>query len=235
MTLEEVMQQLESYGSEQTRKIYSNHGSNMIMFGVKVGDMKKIMKQTKTNHELAQQLYATNNVDAMYLACMIADKKKATAEELDAWVKQAKWYFVSEYILAQLTADSGFALELAPKWIESNEMHIAAAGWAAYGCYLSLEPNENIDVEPIKTLLKRIENEVHNDQNRVSFAMNNFVIAVGSYVPELTELAIQTAEKIGKVAVNMGKTACKVPLATTYIQKVVDRGSVGKKRKKARC
>lgn len=235
MTLQEVMQELESYGSEQTRKIYSNHGSNMEMFGVKVGDMKKIMKKTKIDHTLAQQLYATNNVDAMYLACMIADKKKATADELNEWVKAAKWYFISEFILAQLAADSGLALELAPSWIAAEETHIAAAGWSAYACYLSLEADENIDKEAIKNLLTKVEAEVHLSKNRASYAMNNFVIAVGSYVPDLTELAQVTAQKIGKVAVNMGKTACKVPLASDYIEKVKKRGSIGKKRKKARC
>ncbi len=235
MTFEEVMQELENYGSEQTRKIYSNHGSNMDMFGVKVGDMKKIQKKTKTDHELAQKLYASNNIDAMYLACMIADKKKVSAEELNEWVKAAEWYFVSEYILSQLAADSGHALTLAPQWIEAKEEHIAAAGWASYGCYLSLEADENIDKNALKKRLMQIEKEIHQVENRVRFAMNNFVIAVGTYVPELSDLAQETAKRIGKVEVNMGKTACKVPVANDYIQKMKDRGSIGKKRKKARC
>jgi hypothetical protein len=65
--------------------------------------------------------------------------------------------------------------------------------------------------------------------------MNAFVIAVGSYVTPLTAKAKEVAEKIGKVSVDMGGTACKVPLATAYIKKVEDRGSLGKKRKSARC
>ena len=44
-----------------------------------------------------------------------------------------------------------------------------------------------------------------------------------------------TPKKIGKVEVDVNGTACKVPLATTYIQKVVDKDRIGKKRKKARC
>jgi hypothetical protein len=47
--------------------------------------------------------------------------------------------------------------------------------------------------------------------------------------------AIKIAEKIGKVNVEMGGTACKVPLATDYIQNLIDKGRVGKKRKMARC
>jgi len=69
----------------------------------------------------------------------------------------------------------------------------------------------------------------------VRFTMNGFVIAVGSYVRELTAKATEIGDKIGKINVDMGGTACKVPLAAEYIQKVKDRGSLGKKRKSARC
>jgi len=33
----------------------------------------------------------------------------------------------------------------------------------------------------------------------------------------------------------MGGTSCKVPYAPDYIQKVINRGILGKKRKMARC
>jgi hypothetical protein len=33
----------------------------------------------------------------------------------------------------------------------------------------------------------------------------------------------------------MGGTACKVPFAPDYIQKMKDKGNIGKKRKMARC
>ena len=62
-----------------------------------------------------------------------------------------------------------------------------------------------------------------------------FVIAVGSYVQALTDVALQIGAKIGPVAVDMGGTACKVPYAPDYIQKVQKRGAVGKKRKTTKC
>ena len=65
--------------------------------------------------------------------------------------------------------------------------------------------------------------------------MNGFVIAVGCYVEELTALALQTAGKIGRVSVDMGNTACEVPYAPEYIQKIQKRGTIGKKRKTAKC
>jgi hypothetical protein len=48
-------------------------------------------------------------------------------------------------------------------------------------------------------------------------------------------LALQTAAKIGPVTVDMGGTACKVPSAAEYIQKVQKRGAIGKKRKTVKC
>jgi hypothetical protein len=65
--------------------------------------------------------------------------------------------------------------------------------------------------------------------------MNNFVTSVGTYIPSLTEKAVEIAKSIGKISVDMGGTACKVPFAPEYIQKVVAKGYVGKKRKAVRC
>jgi hypothetical protein len=58
---------------------------------------------------------------------------------------------------------------------------------------------------------------------------------VGSYVPALASRAKAVAKVIGKVEVDMGGTACKVPDALTYIQKVEKAGRQGKKRKTAMC
>jgi hypothetical protein len=84
-------------------------------------------------------------------------------------------------------------------------------------------------------LLNRVQNTIHQVPNRMRFTMNGFIIAVGCYMKELSEHALEVAGHIGKVQVNMGETACKVQLATYYIQKVVEKGRLGKKRKMARC
>jgi hypothetical protein len=65
--------------------------------------------------------------------------------------------------------------------------------------------------------------------------MNGFVIAAGCYVPALTDSALNASKKIGAVKVNTDGTACKVPDAAIYINKVKDKGTLGKKKKMARC
>ena len=65
--------------------------------------------------------------------------------------------------------------------------------------------------------------------------MNGIVSAVGCDVQPLTALARQTGEKIGPVTDDMGNTACQVPDAREYIDKVAARGSIGKKRMTVKC
>ena len=65
--------------------------------------------------------------------------------------------------------------------------------------------------------------------------MNGFVISVGFFVEPCLKTAKAAAKKIGKVSVHVGDTACKVPLATEYIDKAETDGRLGKKRKTAKC
>ena len=235
MTAREVIKELEGYGNETTKRVFINHGAREPFFGVKVQDLKKIVKKIKKDYRLSLELYDTGNSDAMYLAGLIADEKAMTKQDLQKWVKGAYWYMISDYTVPWIAAESNFGKELAMEWVESDQEFIASAGWATLSNLVSLKPDYELDIENISALLDRVEMEIHSAKNRVRYTMNGFVIAVGSYIKELTNKAIIIGEKIGKVHVDMGGTACKVPLAPEYIQKVIDRGSHGKKRKVARC
>lgn len=235
MTTEEILKEMEGYGDEGTKNIFLKHGAREPFFGVKVQDLKKIHKKIKTDHELSLELYATGNSDAMYLAGLIADEDKISKTDLIKWADEAYWYMISEYTVPWIVVDSGHGIELGLAWIESKEERLASAGWATLACAAGRLPDEELDIPMYSQLLDRVEKNVHKAQNRVRFTMNGFVIAVGGAIKELTKKASKVGESIGKVSVDMGGTACKVPLATEYIQKIIDRGSHGKKRKTARC
>jgi hypothetical protein len=76
MELKEVMEELKSLGTERTKKAYINNGAQEPVFGVTISAMKPIFKKLKYNQSLAEQLYATGNYDAMYLAGMIAEPNR---------------------------------------------------------------------------------------------------------------------------------------------------------------
>jgi 3-methyladenine DNA glycosylase AlkD len=235
MTVKEIMSELEKLGSESTKKTFINHGANANVFGVKVGDLKKIQKKIKKNYELSLQLYDTGNSDAMYLAGLIADEKKMTKKDLQKWVENAPWNMISEYTVPWIAAESNYGWELATEWIDSKKDNIATSGWATLSSYVSITPDEKLDIKSLDKLLDRVKKEIHKAPNRVRYVMNGFVISVGCYVAALTAKAKQTGKDIGKVHVEMGGTACKVPEAPAYIDKVVKAGRLGRKRKEARC
>lgn len=235
MSTQEILKELEGYGDERTKSIFLKHGAREPYYGVKVQDSKKILKREKKNHELSLELYATGNSDAMYLAGLMADEKKISKNDLNKWADGAYWYMISEYTVPWIAAESPYGLELGLEWIDSDQERFAAAGWGTLSYNASLKPDSELDIAVYSRLLNRVEKTIHESQNRVRFTMNGFVIAVGSYIVELHEKATEVARKIGKIDVTLGGAGCKVPLATEHIQKVIDRGSFGKKRKTARC
>jgi len=235
MTKDEVLKELEAKGSEQTKKTLMKHGAKEPFFGVKVADLKLIVKKVKKNHELSLELYNTGNSDAMYLAGLIADEKQMTEEILRDWAEKAYWSYISEYTVPWVASESNYGWKLAMEWIESDNENIASCGWATLSSLATIKKDEELNIHRLSQLLDRVGDRIHSSKNRVRYTMNGFVIAVGAMVTELTEKAKEIASKIGKVSVDMGGTACKVPLATDYIKKVEDMGRVGKKKKVARC
>lgn len=235
MTTADIMQELKELGSDQTKKTFVRHGAPEPLYGVKVGDLKKLQKHIGKNYDLALELYNTGNSDAMYLAGLIADEDRMAKKDLENWVEKASWYMISEYTVAWVAAESKFGYELALTWINSPKENIASSGWATLASLVSITTDVDLDIDTLGVLLDRVAETIHQAPNRVRYTMNSFVIATGSGVPALTGKAKAVAEKIGLVQVEMGGTTCKVPSAVEYIFKVEDKGLIGKKRKDARC
>jgi 3-methyladenine DNA glycosylase AlkD len=223
MTVKEIMTQLESLGSQQIKNILLKHGVKEPFFGVKVGDLKPIVKKIKKDYQLAKDLYATGNADAMYLAGLIADDAKMTKKDLQTWVKNAVSNNINEYTVPWVAAEGQHGYELAMEWIDAKEPHVAAAGWATLANLAALKPDSELDMASLKKLLARVEKNIHNAPDRVRSTMNAFIVSVGSYVVNLSAEAITSAKRIG------------VPATIDYIKKAKDKGSLGKKKKTVKC
>jgi 3-methyladenine DNA glycosylase AlkD len=236
-TVSSVMAELKSKGKESTRKTYARHGmAPERLFGVSVADLKVIAKSIKGQQALACGLYETGIMDAMYLAGMVADGSKVTREQLHAWVESAGGLqMISEYTVAWLAVEHPHGRELAVEWIGSKKEHVATSGWCTYTGLLATTPDGALDLKEIEGLLGTIVKKIGDAPNRVRYTMNNFVIAVGTYVRPLAKQARATAKKIGDVSVDVGDTACKVPLASAYIEKAEAAGKAGVKKKTIRC
>jgi 3-methyladenine DNA glycosylase AlkD len=234
-TVAQVLAELKRKGSEQTRKTYARHGIDIPMFGVSVADLKVIAKQIKNNQALAMDLYDTGNYDAMYLAGMVADGSQMSKKQLEHWVKSTNCEALCGSTVPAVVVESHYARELAIKWIDSKKEPIAVVGWATYSGIVATRPDDELNLKEIEDLLNRVVAGVAKAPNKVRYVMNAFVISVGGYVKPLLKAAKQAACDLGAVSVDMGDTACKVPLATAYIEKIESMGRIGKKRKTMKC
>lgn len=231
MTFEEVMNQLESLGTEQTRKIYTNHGNDIEMFGVSVANLKKVLKPIKKDKDLGMKLLKSRNSDAIYLSQWIVDPEVLTIDDLEEIIELTDYYMTLDVVIPTLAyKNKPLTWKCIHEWIDSDNPRKRQAAYSLYSLVLGSYPNEEIEEEDVRNKLEHIEKVIHDEANRVRYSMNNFVISAGIYNGSLTQDCIGISERIGKVSVYMGKTSCKVPFAPEYIRKVEKMGRIGKKR-----
>jgi 3-methyladenine DNA glycosylase AlkD len=220
MTLKQAMKALEAAGSAQIRAIYSRHGAGENQFGVKFADLGKIRKQIGTDLKLAAELWATGNSDARMLACMVADAKMLSADTLQAWVESIGYSGLALVFAQQLAGKSPHRKELMLRWIEAPGEYVAQAGWDLLA-QMAMNDKATPD-EFFMPYVERIEREIHTERNRVRYAMNSALIAIGTRSEVLRGPAVAAARRIGTVVVDHGETGCKTPAAEDYIQKTFE-------------
>ncbi len=199
MTAKEIVAELKKYAKEPTKQMWLKYGAQEPCLGVQIADMKKIQKRVKMDYQVALDLYDTGIADAMYLAGLIADDAKMTKKDLQKWVENATWGMVGEYTVPWVAASGPHGRDLALKWMDAKAESIASSGWATYRSLVSTRDNADLDLAEIKKLLTRVEKSIHAQPNRVRYAMNDFVIAVGGYVKPLSDAAMATAKSLASL------------------------------------
>ena len=227
MTMQEVLQQLESHGTAQNRKVYKRHGACENLYGVSFANLRKMAKRLKVNHALAQELWTTGNHEAQLLASMIADPVTVDESLVDRWISElADRIVTSEF--TDFVSKTRFFQAKTEEWLDSEDEWIGRAGWQL----LALLAMNDIELPDsyFENHLEIIERDIHTQKNMVRDAMNSALIAIGIRSPALEKKALSAAKKIGKVDVDHGETSCKTPDAAEYIRKTVARKKHRKKR-----
>jgi 3-methyladenine DNA glycosylase AlkD len=224
-TTQALLTELEAAGSAQTRKTYARHGIGEAQYGVSYAALNALEKQVKRekqparDHQIALELWASGNHDARVLATRLADPKQMDETRLNAWVRELDNYVLTD-AFSVLAARTPPAQPLAYRWIDANGEWIEATGWNVLG---QLVLDGTLPDADCQRLLPRIEQEIHDSKNRVGYAMNNVVIAIGARGGALAHDAIAAARRIGPVIVDHGQTGCKTPDAGPYIEKALAR------------
>lgn len=216
MSLNEAMSTLEKAGTAQTRKTYARHGGKEPMFGVSFADFKTLTKRIKVDHELAQGLWKTGNLDARILAVKIADPARMSAKDLDVWASEDTARMCGGYV-AHLAAEGPHARSRAEAWLASRSARQRAFGWVLAGI-LALR-DEGLPASWFTALLATLEKSIHTAPNEEREAMNGALISIGCRDAALRKAALAAARRIGPVDIDHGDTDCKTPSAADSIEK----------------
>jgi len=222
LSLAETMAALQLAGSEQTRKTYLRHGACEPLFGVSFATLKALLKKIGVDHELALALWDTGNYDARNLALKVVDPQRMTPAQLESWVGEGTARLCGNSIAA-IASEGGHGFACAQRWLQSSKVEERAAGWLTVDALAmnDLDIPEDWFVERLAAL----EQTIHSADPVQREPMNQALIAIGSRSGALRELAHASAQRIGKVHIEHGDTACKTPDAALYIGKAWEHSS----------
>lgn len=231
MNKEDIMQELHRLGTEQNKKIYTNHGADLDMFGVSMANLKKLVKKVKNDTLLGKELLFSNNIDAMYMSQWMVNADELTREELESILNSTNYYMIIDNVVASIAAkNKDLAFDCLHHWIHHTQKQYRQAAYSLFTLIVMSYDNQLIDLDFVMNTLIYIKNNIHQEENRVKYSMNSFLISCGIYLKEFTELAKEIGKHVGKVDVYMGQTYCKVPDAVSYINKVEKMNQIGIKR-----
>ncbi|MDQ0638194.1 3-methyladenine DNA glycosylase AlkD [Pedobacter sp. W3I1] len=219
MNLKETLSKLESLREEKVRAMHIKNGARANIFGVKMGDIRAIAKKIKTDHELALQLWETENIDARLLAILILKPKALSAEQIEQMVASENFTWAADWFYNYIVKEYPNKEQFREKWMNSGNIMLARAGWSLTSGHIIREP-EGIDIPAI---LDRIEKEMPEAAPEIQWTMNTALAQIGINHTDYRERALAIGEKLGIYRDYPVSKGCTSPFAPIWINEMVSR------------
>jgi 3-methyladenine DNA glycosylase AlkD len=219
MTPKEILTQLEALGNEKRRAHNTKYGAGDNQFGVLMGDIRKLAKKIKTNHELALTLWKTKNIDARFLAILIMKPEELSAKEMDRLVRSVTFVHVADWLYSYVLKLHPDKESLRQEWMTTDDPMAARAGWQLTAGRVMKSP-EGLD---LPALLDRIESEMGSAASEVQWTMNCCLAEIGIHFPDHRKRALAIGEKLGVFRDYPVSKGCTSPFAPIWINEMVSR------------
>lgn len=222
ITVPALLARLESLGDAARRAHNKRAGAPDNQFGVKLGDLRTIAKELKTNHELALLLWATGNVEAQLLATLIIKPKALTADQLDEMTRTITCAQVADWLNSYVVPQHPEREALREKWMSASDRWAARAGWSLTSTRVNKGEVKGFD---LPALLDRIEQEMPSAPPEIQWTMNNTLAAIGIHHPDHRARALAIGEKIGLYRDWPVSKGCTPPYVPIWVEAMVKRQS----------
>ena len=219
MTAKDILKQLKALGDEARRKHNAKAGAGDNQFGVKMGDIRKIAKKIKTNHELALELWETGNIEARMVAILVMEPERLSADELDGLVRSLTFAYVADWLQSYVIKLHPEKEMLREKWMADDNTWAARAGWALTAGRV-VKNSKGLD---IKALLDRIESDMPDAPPEVQWTMNACLAEIGIHHAKHRKRATAIGETLGIYRDYPVSKGCTSPFVPIWINEMVKR------------
>lgn len=219
MTLKKTLARLKALGDEKMRAQNTKNGAGKNQFGVRLGEIRKVAKEIKSNHELALELWETENIDARLLAILLVKPKKLSADEVDRLVRSVKFSQVADWLSAYVVKKHPDKETLRAQWMTTDDPMAARAGWSLTAERVQKRP-DGLD---LSALLDRISSEMGQATSEVQWTMNMTLAEIGIQFPNYRKRAIDIGETLGVYRDYPVSKGCTSPFAPIWIEEMVRR------------
>lgn len=219
MNLKTVLAELEALGNERMREQNIRHGSSDNQYGVRLGDIRKVAKKVKADHDLAMELWNTGNVDAQRLAILSFKPKNLTADEIDEMIRPVTFGELADWFTMYVTKKHADKELLRERWMQDDNPTAARAGWSLTAERIEKSP-DGLD---IKALLDRIESEMADADPLPQWTMNFCLVGIGIHLPKHRKRALAIGEALGVFSDYPTPKGCTSPYAPIWINEMVSR------------
>jgi len=179
--------------------------------GTKLGDLRKIAKEIKKDHELAMELWSSEGYLPRLLAILIMDKKLLSEEvlnqlcsDMQAHPLEERNYLMDWLMANQLTKDKK-NIAVMESWEKSPSALQRRAFWYYQG---RLRWMGNTPPDNTAELLSAIEANIANEAPEVQWAMNFTAGWIGVFDEKYRKHCVQIGEKTGLFKDEMVSKGC---------------------------
>ena len=192
----------------------------------KLGDLRKIAKEIKKDHELAMELWSSEKYLPRLLAVLIMDKKLLTEEVLNELDKDMQTHTIDErnnlmdWLMANQLTKSKKLITLIESWQNSPSALQRRVFWyyQARLRWTGQTPPDNTE-----DLVNAIEANIAQEEPEVQWAMNFTAGWIGVYDEKYRERCIKIGEKTGLYKGEMVSKGCTPNYLPEFIEMEVNK------------
>jgi 3-methyladenine DNA glycosylase AlkD len=162
--------------------------------GVTIPKLRKLARELRRDHDLALSLWATEVHEARLLATMVADPKRLTAAQMEAWATDFDSWDLCDGACGNLFCRTPMAWELAPAWAAREEEFVRRAGFVLMAT-LAVHQKAAPDAAFL-AFFPLLERYAPDKRNFVKKAVNWALRQIGKKNPALRGEAIGLARRI---------------------------------------